>query len=653
MNRKFTKLFLMMALAICPFAFYGQNDGIENKTASFNDYVYVSGDLGVGVLGGDNSGYKPGLNGHLGIGYQFDNILGIKANVGFGGLNGKFTNVTVDRLNYSEINLNLTVNFTDIILGYNPDRKFNVVPHVGVGQVRSRVRLVDENGKTVYENGFNKKQGRKVLATIPMGIEVNYALNAGINLFADFSANHVDSDLFDGRYGGSSNDWFSSLNLGATYRLGSEANIFKRRGIYCNYWFITADGGASFLFGDNKYNFNSIRGNANIGIGYNFHNFYRVYGKIGYGIFTGEYDKLFTLNYGDYYAANLNIAADIIGLIFGYDEARRGAIYPHIGLGQMQYRARATYANGKKASVGYDHDASYNKKGRGLFDRKVALTIPVGVEFNYVLNHRVDLYADVTTAYADSDIVDAFWSGNSNDWHTTANVGLRYKFNRSCYDNSSEDGIVEDLTSPETYYITPEDVKQAVREALDEYEAEKALEAEAEKAAEAEAAATVVEKEIIYHTNHANIVFPVNEIEKVNTQTNIDAINRASQEVQNGFHVEDIIVEGYASPEGPADKNYRLAEERAKAAAELVQDELHTHLDPSHVKIHSNGGDWKGLIEAILGSDIADKEAIAKEIEESSNREETLGKLMEKYSEIEPLLPQLRRANVTITTVKD
>jgi outer membrane protein OmpA-like peptidoglycan-associated protein len=645
MNKlSFTKLIMIMVLALCPMAFYGQNDNTENQNAQFNDYAYVTGDLGLGMLNGDNSGLKLGLNGHFGIGYQFDNIVGVKGNIGFGGLNGKYDYVNIDKSNYFEANANLTINLTDIIFGYNPDRKLNFVPHIGIGQVRYRVRLNDNNGNDVYENGYSKRDGRKVVATIPMGFELNCAITPSWKVYLDYTANYADTDLLDGIAKGEHNDWFTSINLGASYRLGSEANIFKRRGIYCNYWFVTADGGASFLFGDNKYNFKSVRGNANIGIGYNFHNFYRVYGKIGYGIFTGEYDKLFTLNYGDYYAANLNISADIISLIFGYDESRRGAIYPHIGLGQMQYRARATYANGEKAAVGYDHNASYNKKGRGLFDRKVALTIPVGVEFNYVLNHRVDLYADFTTAYADSDIVDAFWSGNSNDWHTTANVGLRYKFNRSCYDNSSEDGIVEDLTSPETYYITPEDVKQAVREALAEHAANQP---------KTETKTEVVEKHTIYHTNHANIVFPINEIEKINTQTNIDAINRASQEVQEGFHVEDIVVEGYASPEGPADNNYRLAEERAKAAAELVQNELHTHLDPSHVKIHSNGADWEGLIEAILGSDLADKEAIAKELETSSNREETLRKLMNKYSGIEPLLPQLRRANVTITTVKD
>lgn len=645
MNKlSFTKLIMIMVLALCPMAFYGQNDNTENQNAQFNDYAYVTGDLGLGMLNGDNSGLKLGLNGHFGIGYQFDNIVGVKGNIGFGGLNGKYDYVNIDKSNYFEANANLTINLTDIIFGYNPDRKLNFVPHIGIGQVRYRVRLNDNNGNDVYENGYNKRDGRKVVATVPMGFELNYAINPSWKVYLDYTANYADTDLLDGIAKGEHNDWFTSINLGASYRLGSEANIFKRRGIYCNYWFVTADGGASFLFGDNKYNFKSVRGNANIGIGYNFHNFYRVYGKIGYGIFTGEYDKLFTLNYGDYYAANLNISADIISLIFGYDESRRGAIYPHIGLGQMQYRARATYANGEKAAVGYDHNASYNKKGRGLFDRKVALTIPVGVEFNYVLNHRVDLYADFTTAYADSDIVDAFWSGNSNDWHTTANVGLRYKFNRSCYDNSSEDGIVEDLTSPETYYITPEDVKQAVREALAEHAANQP---------KTETKTEVVEKHTIYHTNHANIVFPINEIEKINTQTNIDAINRASQEVQEGFHVEDIVVEGYASPEGPADNNYRLAEERAKAAAELVQNELHTHLDPSHVKIHSNGADWEGLIEAILGSDLADKEAIAKELETSSNREETLRKLMNKYPGIAPLLPQLRRANVTITTVKE
>ena len=627
---------MIVILALCPMTFFGQNE-IEKQATSFNDYAYVSGDLGLGLLNGDNSGVKLGLNGNLGIGYQFDHIVGIKGNIGFGGLNGKYDHVSIDKSNYFNANLNLTVSFTDIILGYNPDRKFNAVPHIGFGQVRYQIRLEKNNGN-IYENGYSERYGRKVAATIPMGFELNYAINPNWKVYLDYTATYADTDLLDGVARGKHNDWFSSVNLGASYRLGSEANIFRRNDPYCNYWYLMADGGASFLFGDNQYNFKSVRGNANVGIGYDFHNFYRIYGKLGYGIFTGEYENFFTLDYADYYTANINIAAEIVGFIFGYDQDRRYGVYPHVGLGQMQYRARATYANGKKTSVGYDHNASYNKKGRGFYDRKVVMTVPVGIELNYIINQRVDVYADVTTEWADSDIVDAIWSGTHNDWHTTINAGLRYKLNGSCYK-------VEEETNN---CITPEDVKNAIKEALQEYEANRP---------QTEAAATVrtevVEKRTVYHTNHANIVFPINEVTKAKTQTNIDAINRASQEVQNGFHVESILVEGYASPEGPADKNYRLAEERAKAAAELVQEELHTHLEPSQVTIHSNGGDWDGLFEAILGSDLANKEAIVKEIQESSNREETLRKLMNKYSGIEPLLPQLRRANVTITTIKD
>lgn len=618
-------------LLAVPFAFYGQTDNKTNENAKFNDYVYVSGDLGLGFLKGDNNGLKLGLNGHVGIGYQFDNILGIKVNFGYGGLNGKFSKYTIAESNYFEGNINLTVNLTDIILGYNPDRKFNIVPHIGIGQVRYRIKLNDVNGNRVYQNGYDKKHGRKVAATIPMGIEFDYSINPSWKVFVDLTANYADTDLLDGVASGKHNDWFSTVNIGANYRLGSKANIFRRDDVICNYWFLMTDGGASLLFGDNKFNFGNVRGNMNVGIGYSFNNFYKIYGKVGYGIFNGEYKNVFTLNYADYYEANINIAADLVGFIFGYNEARRFGLYAHVGIGQIQYRARATFANGNKKYVGYDHNTN-NVKGRGIQGRKVALTVPMGVEFNYIVNDRFDVYADVTTNPADSDILDAFYSGKHKDWYTTTNIGLRYKFNKSCSN---------DVEEPECC-ITPEEIKQIIKEALEEQKPNYVQD-------------TIVKtevKEIIYHSNHANIVFPVNKSEKIKTQTNIDAINRASDEVQNGFEVEKIIVEGYASPEGTDEINNRLAEERAQAAAELIQNELHTHLDNKQVTIHSNGADWDGLVNAILGSDIDNKEDIANRIKNSTDKNQTLKELMNQYPQIRELLPQLRRANVTIKTVK-
>ena len=223
---------------------------------------------------------------------------------------------------------------------------------------------------------------------------------------------------------------------------------------------------------------------------------------------------------------------------------------------------------GLVVAVGYHHDASYNTKGRGLLDRKVALTVPMGIEFNYILNDKFDVYADATTFSADSDVLDAFASGINKDWRSTVNFGLRYKFANSCVRAAVEEAERIDC-------VTPEELKQAIKEALEEYEANRPK----EEAVKTEPEVKVIEKH--YYTNHANIVFPVNKSEKISTQTNIDAINRASNEVQDGFEVERIIVEGYASPEGGKEINDRLTEERAKAAAELIQSELDTHLKQS------------------------------------------------------------------------
>ena len=640
MNKlSFTKLIMVMILALCPMAFYGQNDNTEEQAASFNDYAYVTGDLGLGFLNGDNSGLKLGLNGHLGIGYQFDNIVGVKANLGFGGLNGKYDHISIDKSNYFEANLNLTINFTDIIFGYNPDRRLNFVPHIGIGQVRYRIKLNNGDNNNIYENGYDERDGRKVAATIPMGAELNFAINKDWKISLDYTANYADTDLIDGTPSGKHNDWFSTINLGASYRLGSEANIFRRDDPFCNHWYIMADGGASFLFGDNSYNFSSVRGNMNVGIGYDFHNFYRIYGKFGYGVYNGKYDNYFTLDHADYYEVSANIAADLVGFIFGYDENRLFGVYAHIGIGQMQYRARTILANGEVKHIGYDYGTPNNTTGRGVNERKVVMTVPVGIELNYIVNQKFDVYGDITTEYSDGDMLDVMPSGIHNDWRTTINVGLRYKLNNACYAVEEE---------PECCF-TIDDVKQAIKDAL----AEQAVtQVKVDTIVDTDTITETIEKYTFYHTNHANITFPLNETKKLKTQTNIDALNRASQEIQNGFIVENIVVEGYSSPEGTDELNNRLAEDRAKAAAELVQNELNAKLDESKVTIHSNGADWEGLYKAILGSEISNKKQIVDELKNAANKTETLHKLMGQYPEIEELLPQLRRANVTITTVK-
>lgn len=646
---RFTKFYAIICLVLCSTMLYGQSDNTaKNNFNNFEKYIYLSGDLGLGALSGDNNSFRLKPNAHLGIGYQFDNILGAKLNLGYGVLTGSFSNADIAGLNYIESNVNLTISLLDIILGYNPDRRLNVVPHIGFGQIQYRVRVVDANGNTTYKAGFNEAQDnimgdglnrRKVVATLPMGLEVNYAINPKWTAFVDFTSTYADTDALDGFISGK-NDWFASANLGATYRLSN--NIFNTKNEYCNYWFTTLDGGASFIFGDNKFSFDDIKGNVNLGGGINFSNHYRFYAKLGYGIYNAGHGSSFRLKYGDYYEINFNIAADVIGLAFGYDEARRVALYPHIGFGQMQYKATTIYNDGHAVQVGYNSNSASNRKGGGLFGRRVAMTIPMGIEFAYKLNNAYEAYADATATYVDSDLLDAVSSGKSRDRHVYFNFGLRYKFNSSCF-KTEEEIIAEEENNS---CITPEEIKEAIQNAMEEQEADRA---EAVRTAVEAAVENMVEDTVVYHKNFANIVFPINKSEKLGSQTNIDALNRASKEMKDGFAVNKIIVEGYASPDGNKELNDRLAQERAEEVKAFVQKTLGTNVE---IEINSKGADWDGLIKAIECSDIENKDEIANMIRTSSDREQTLRKLMAEYPQIKELLPQLRRAGVTITTVK-
>ena len=260
------------------------------------------------------------------------------------------------------------------------------------------------------------------------------------------------------------------------------------------------------------------------------------------------------------------------------------------------------------------------------------------------MNENDDGFIEVTTNYADTDMLDCVYSGESKDYLNTFNLGLRYKFDNSCVRAEAKAKAAEEAKSD---CVTPEELKEALKEAFEE---QAAKEAEEEAAREAEAAAVAAAKETVYHNNFTNIVFPINEAKKLDTQTNIDALNRAASEMRNGYKVEKVLVEGFTSPDGSENDNQNLAQERANAAAELVKENL--DIEDSLIEIVSKGPDWEGLFNAIEGSDLENKDELVKQIKESNNREQTLRSLMSNNKGLGELLPQLRRAAVTITTVK-
>lgn len=685
MNKwNFSKIMLLFAFVVVSLSTYAQNSDGEIKAetdtltkTSFSKSIYVSGDFGLGILDGENTSFKLGYNGHLGIGYQFDKYVGVKLNLGYGSLNAGFDNITIDKLNYLEANINLTFELVNIIFGYNPGRKLGVVPHIGLGQIQYRLSALNNNGSIFSQvgytdgNGLNNGSGlqkRKVVATLPLGIELNYAISKKWKISLDFTANYTDSDFIEGINGDYRNDWFYTVNLGANYKFlvkdrvrykedpNDPEKLIKVNTACSNYWYMTVDGGASFLFGDNRAIFSSIKSNINIGVGYNFGDYYRIYGRIGKGSLAGkEENNSWVITESNFLQATLNLSADVIGLIAKTTD-KKLELYPHVGIGQIQYKTTTSVHGEGLKQIGYNNSNNYNVKGNGFNNRKTDLTFPVGIELAYNVTERTDLYADATTYFSQSDLLDCIKSGKQRDAYSTFNIGLRYKFNKACFEPEDcvtpeevKDAIQEALDQQKAAEeenkpacVTPEELQQAIKDAIEEYEANRP---KCDDTFDGLSRATII------NNNFSDISFPQNGAQKIKTQTNIDAINRASSQVNDGSAVNRVVIEGYASPEGDKEFNERLARQRAEQAAKIIQNEL-GEIDAERIEITTKGADWEGLYASLENSDIEGKEDIIEQLKNSENPEETMKELLKSNPQIRQLLPQLRRASIVITTVK-
>lgn len=685
MNKwNFSKIMLLFAFVVASLSTYAQNSDGEIKAetdtltkTSFSKSIYVSGDFGLGILDGENTSFKLGYNGHLGIGYQFDKYVGVKLNLGYGSLNAGFDNITIDKLNYLEANINLTFELVNIIFGYNPGRKLGVVPHIGLGQIQYRLSALNNDGSIFSQvgytdgNGLNNGSGlqkRKVVATLPLGIELNYAISKKWKISLDFTANYTDSDFIEGINGDYRNDWFYTVNLGANYKFlvkdrarykedpNDPEKLIKVNTACSNYWYMTVDGGASFLFGDNRAIFSSIKSNINIGVGYNFGDYYRIYGRIGKGSLAGkEKNNSWVITESNFLQATLNLSADVIGLIAKTTD-KKLELYPHVGIGQIQYKTTTSVRGEGLKQIGYNNSNNYNVKGNGFNNRKTDLTFPVGIELAYNVTERTDLYADATTYFSQSDLLDCIKSGKQRDAYSTFNIGLRYKFNKACFEPEDcvtpeevKDAIQEALDQQKAAEeenkpacVTPEELQQAIKDAIEEYEANRP---KCDDTFDGLSRATII------NNNFSDISFPQNGAQKIKTQTNIDAINRASSQVNDGSAVNRVVIEGYASPEGDKEFNERLARQRAEQAAKIIQNEL-GEIDAERIEITTKGADWEGLYASLENSDIEGKEDIIEQLKNSENPEETMKELLKSNPQIRQLLPQLRRASIVITTVK-
>ena len=423
-----------------------------------------------------------------------------------------------------------------------------------------------------------------------------------------------------------------------------------------HYWSIGFDEGATLLFGDNKsWDFKNVRPELGVFAGYTFAKHYTAYARFSAGTLRGELNKTLKIENSSYLEFDINLAADVVSLIKGYDPDRKFGLLPHVGFGQMQYQTRAI-VNGKQVKIGYDEAGAV--KGNGIAGRKVVWDIPMGIQFEYNINRNCALTFDVTTVKMDTDNIDALPQGKHYDWYSEATVGFKYKFRKA-------DPVPEPEPCPEYAPMAAapttldcescaDAIKQAVKEAVDDamknYQpapapAPQAMEAEEE---DAETTETLVELQKNFEEKDIHLTFKVGKAEVKDNAENQNEVKKISDDIAEGREIHTIKTLGYASPEGNDKQNKQLSEDRAKATNEYLKEKLGKDANGINFDAEGMGADWKGFYKALENSNIANKAEIASKIRNAQDKTAKLNEMKAKYPELGELLNGLRVTRVYI-----
>ena len=272
-NLTISKLLMLVVMAVLPFSMYAQEG--KKKTKPVERYWYIQADGGLSINHGDLANYEGGVwndfkhfwnngeaiknwNAHFGVGYQFGKVVGLNLKGGYGLLAGHkhgqplafidapakayLTDLALDKTNYIEGNLNLTLNLFNMFK-YNPRRVINLVPHVGIGGIYYKAGAIyqlDENDKPAETPLADQKDKRELTFTVPVGMEITFNIAPKFDLFLDYTYLFTGSDKLDqmmkrykeGYYTEENRvindkDMYSQFNLGLRVKFNNPCDIEK------------------------------------------------------------------------------------------------------------------------------------------------------------------------------------------------------------------------------------------------------------------------------------------------------------------------------------------------------------------------------------------------------------------------------------------
>jgi len=561
----------------------------------------------------------------------------------------------------------------------------------------------------------------------------------------------------------------------------AEAKKETKNSSFSRYFFLQGQFGPSWSRADiARYQFapdlENTQVSGGLGFGYQFLGWLNVQVKADRGFINGQKQGILAKNNigtapngtpsdfkfdMDYMSGDIQLGINLSNLIGGYKD-RLVSFGIHGGIGQTHYNSR-TYDYNTGAKLAGRGAYNPTKKGGGIADREVEMTIPLGADINFAVAEKWDVFGEYTYTAMAGDWTDNIIHGEMaviNDAYDHFNIGVRYKFiSKTPAKMANNFDKVELLAIPnpleekgdsvnvvikgtfppkyfnenavmcftpvlkydggetafETLYFKGEDVEgdgtlisyknggsfeYTARVPYDDAMAVSELYvapviynddgeryatcAEAMdngiKAAQAEprklADGVIHLSKFVRHnevknfapdgyqletiiTQQADIYFQVN-LSNHNTrlplnknEDNQGKLNNSTSDINKGWLVKNITIDGWASPEGEETFNEGLSQKRAETAEKFMKKKIGENAENMTFILNGNGPDWNGFMTSVEGSEIGDKNAIINVVNsaDASKKEEEIRNMILIYPELErDILPPLRRADIKVNT---
>ena len=164
---------------------------------------------------------------------------------------------------------------------------------------------------------------------------------------------------------------------------------------------------------------------------------------------------------------------------------------------------------------------------------------------------------------------------------------------------------------------------------------------------------------VIQELTEADIKFLIQSSELRSSETKSDEVKALQAAIKDAKgnekkEINKIEVSGYASPDGGMDLNEKLAQNRQKAAANFLKNDLKKNKLNNAIASNITAEDWEGFQKAMENSNMQDKDLVLRVLSMYSDpeeREAQIKNLSSVYGTIaEEILPALRRSRLILTT---